>query len=103
MSKTVLLFAGQGAQKVGMGNDLAEQFPLAKTLFEKANHTLGYDLSGVCFHGPDGELTKTENAQPGIYLVSWIAFQLLKRRLPDFTFAAAAGLALGGVTALAAA
>ena len=103
MSKTALLFAGQGAQKVGMGKDLAEQFPLAKALFEKANHTLGYDLSGVCFNGPDGELTKTENAQPGIYLVSWIAFQLLQSRLPNFTFEATAGLSLGEFTALAAA
>jgi [acyl-carrier-protein] S-malonyltransferase len=103
MTKTALLFAGQGAQKVGMGKDLAEQFPLAKSLFEKANHTLGYDLSGICFRGPDGELTKTENAQPGIYLVSWIAYQLLKSRLPEFSFAATAGLSLGEFTALAAA
>jgi [acyl-carrier-protein] S-malonyltransferase len=72
-------------------------------LFEKANHTLGYDLSGICFHGPEGELTKTENAQPGIYLVSWVAFELLKSRLPDFSFAATAGLSLGEFTALAAA
>ena len=103
MSKTALLFAGQGAQKVGMGNDLAEQFPLAKTLFEQANHTLGYDLSDVCFRGPEGELTKTENAQPAIYLVSWIAFQLLESRIPDFIFEATAGLSLGEFTALAAA
>ncbi|MEO8429669.1 MAG: ACP S-malonyltransferase [Verrucomicrobiota bacterium] len=103
MSKTALLFAGQGAQKVGMGKDLAEQFPLAKLLFDQANHTLGYDLSGVCFYGPDADVTKTENAQPGIYLVSWIAFQLLKSRVADFTFAATAGLSLGEFTALAAA
>lgn len=103
MSKTALLFAGQGAQNVGMGKDLAEAFPIAKALFEQANEILGYDLSTVCFEGPEDELTKTENAQPGIFLVSWIAFQLLKDRSPDLAFDSAAGLSLGEFTALAAA
>lgn len=103
MSKTALLFAGQGAQAVGMGKDLSEQFPTAKALFERANAALGYDLAGVCFNGPEPELTKTENAQPGIYLVSWVALQLLKERAPDLKFDATAGLSLGEFTALAAA
>lgn len=103
MQKTALLFAGQGAQTVGMGKDLAEQFPLAKTLFDRANATLGYDLASVCFHGPEAELTKTENAQPGIFLVGWIAFQLLKERVPSLQFQATAGLSLGEFTALTAA
>lgn len=103
MSKTALLFAGQGAQAVGMGKDLAEQFPTAKALFEKANGVLGYDLTNICFNGPEAELTKTENAQPGIYLVSWVAFQLLKEKVPTLKFEATAGLSLGEFTALAAA
>ena len=103
MQKTALLFAGQGAQVVGMGKDLAEKFPTAKTLFEHANQILGYDLATICFSGSEAELTKTENAQPGIYLVSWIAFQLLKEQAPAFTFQATAGLSLGEFTALAAA
>ncbi len=103
MSKTALLFAGQGAQTIGMGKDLAEQFPGAKTLFDRANTALSYDLSKVCFEGPESELTKTENAQPGIFLVSWIAFQLLKERAPQLKFEAAAGLSLGEFTALTAA
>jgi [acyl-carrier-protein] S-malonyltransferase len=103
MSKTALLFAGQGAQFVGMGKDLAEQFPTAKTWFDRANAALGYDLAAICFNGPDGELTKTENAQPGIYLVSWVAFQLLKERVPSLKFEATAGLSLGEFTALTAA
>ena len=53
MSKTALLFAGQGAQAVGMGKDLAEQFPSAKAWFDRANAALGYDLAEVCFRGPD--------------------------------------------------
>lgn len=103
MSKTALLFAGQGAQAVGMGRDFAEQFPTAKHWFEKANAALGYDLAKVCFEGPEAELTKTENAQPGIFLVGWIAFELLKERVPGLKFDATAGLSLGEFTALTAA
>ena len=103
MSKTALMFAGQGAQTVGMGKDLAEQFPTARQWFERANAALGYDLAGICFNGPDAELTKTENAQPGIFLVSWVAFELLKERAPGLKFDATAGLSLGEFTALAAA
>jgi [acyl-carrier-protein] S-malonyltransferase len=103
MSKTALLFAGQGAQAVGMGKDLAEKFPAAKAWFDRANAALGYDLAAICFNGPEPELTKTENAQPGIFLVSWIAFQLLKEQAPALQFDAAAGLSLGEFTALTAA
>ena len=69
MNKTALLFAGQGAQVIGMGKDMAEKFPSARAWFDRANAALGYDLASVCFHGPEAELTKTENAQPGIFLV----------------------------------
>lgn len=103
MSKTALLFAGQGAQVVGMGKDLAEKFPSVKSWFDGANSVLGYDLASICFNGPEAELTKTENAQPGIFLVSWVAFQLLKERVPSLAFEATAGLSLGEFTALAAA
>jgi [acyl-carrier-protein] S-malonyltransferase len=103
MSKTALLFAGQGAQVVGMGKDLAEKFPSAKAWFDRANAVLGYDLAGICFNGPDAELTKTENAQPGIFLVSWVCFELLKEKIPDLKFDATAGLSLGEFTALTAA
>ncbi len=103
MSKTALLFAGQGAQVVGMGKDLAEKFPSAQAWFDRANAALGYDLAGICFNGPETELTKTEHAQPGIFLVSWVAFELLKEQVPDLKFEAAAGLSLGEFTALTAA
>ena len=122
MSKTALLFAGQGAQVVGMGKDLAEKFPSAKAWFDRANTALGYNLASICFNGPEAELTKTENAQPGIFLVSWVAFQLLKeqvgvqsrdvrdcsatdtlKRELQLKFDATAGLSLGEFTALTAA
>jgi [acyl-carrier-protein] S-malonyltransferase len=119
MSKTALLFAGQGAQAVGMGKDLAEKFPSARAWFDRANAALGYDLAAICFNGPEVELTKTENAQPGIFLVSWVCFELLKERVGVQAFAcsaadtlkrelqlkfdATAGLSLGEFTALTAA
>jgi [acyl-carrier-protein] S-malonyltransferase len=86
-----------------MGKDLAAAFPAAKAWFDRANAALGYDLAGVCFNGPDAELTKTENAQPGIFLVSWVCFELLKERVPGLKFEATAGLSLGEFTALTAA
>jgi [acyl-carrier-protein] S-malonyltransferase len=103
MSKTALLFAGQGAQMVGMGRDFAAASPTARALFERANSALGCDLTRVCFEGPESDLTNTENAQPGIYLISWVALTLLRERVPGFAFHATAGLSLGEFTALGAA
>jgi [acyl-carrier-protein] S-malonyltransferase len=103
MQKSALLFAGQGAQVAGMGKDLAEKFPSARQWFDRANAALGYDLASICFNGPEAELTKTENAQPGIFLVSWVAFELLKEQFSGLKFEATAGLSLGEFTALTAA
>lgn len=103
MSKTAFLFAGQGAQFVGMGQDLAGQSPSARALFDGANTVLGYDLAKICFQGPEADLTNTGNAQPGIYLVSWVALQLLTERCPNLRPDFTAGLSLGELTALAAA
>jgi len=86
-----------------MGKDLAEHSPAARAWFDRANAALGYDLTSICFNGPEPELTKTEHAQPGIFLVSWVAFQLLKERAPGLAFGATAGLSLGEFTALTAA
>jgi len=103
MIKTALLFAGQGAQVVGMGRDWARELPTARSWFDRANAALGYDLAALCFDGPEAELTRTENAQPGIFLVSWVALQLLRERVPGLSFQATAGLSLGEFTALTAA
>ncbi len=103
MSKIVLLFSGQGAQKVGMGKDWAESSGLARSMVHQADQALGYSISEIMFDGPDEELTKTSFCQPALYLHGMIALALLKERLPNFEPVAAAGLSLGEFTAHAAA
>jgi [acyl-carrier-protein] S-malonyltransferase len=99
MSKTALIFPGQGSQYVGMGKDLYEGSPTAKMLFEKADETLGFPLSRICFEGPEEELKQTKNTQPAIFLHSIVLFRLLKRTPFDM----AAGHSLGEYSALVAA
>ena len=86
-----------------MGKDLAARFPAARARFEQANAALGYDLAAICFDGPEAVLTQTEHAQPGIFLVSWVAFEAVQAAVPGLSFQATAGLSLGEFTALAAA
>ncbi len=103
MSKAVILFSGQGAQKVGMGQDLIENYPVAKALFEEADAALGFSLSEIMFNGPDEELMKTSRCQPALYLHGLACLAVLKERVPAFEAVAAAGLSLGEFTAHAAA
>jgi [acyl-carrier-protein] S-malonyltransferase len=103
MSKIVLLFSGQGAQKVGMGKDLVENSATARKLVQQADQALGFSISDIMFHGPDEELTKTSFCQPALYLHGMIALEMIRERLPNFAPAAAAGLSLGEFTAHAAA
>ncbi|BCX49381.1 malonyl CoA-acyl carrier protein transacylase [Haloferula helveola] len=103
MSDVVLLFSGQGAQKVGMGKDFHEASESARKLFEEANQSLGMNLSGVMFDGPDEELTRTSRCQPALYLHGLVAMTLLKERVPSLNPVAAAGLSLGEFTAHASA
>jgi len=103
MSKIVLLFSGQGAQKVGMGKDWAESSALARKMVHQADEALGYSISDIMFDGPEEELTRTAYCQPALYLHGMIALALLKKRLPNFEPIAAAGLSLGEFTAHAAA
>ena len=86
-----------------MGRDLVEKYPSARALFGQANEALGYDLTQICFEGPEDALIQTENAQPGIFLVSWVALERLREQVPDLAFEATAGLSLGEFTALTAA
>ena len=103
MSKTALLFAGQGAQVVGMGKDLAENSPAAKAWFDRANAALGYDLASICFNGPEPELTKTEHAQPGIFLVSWVGLRAAQGARARLELPGHGGLVAGGIHGLTAA
>lgn len=104
MSKSVvLLFAGQGAQKVGMGQDLAEAYPAVRALLDQADATLGYSLSQIMFQGPMEELTKTSRCQPALYAHGLAIWEVLKARVPGLQVAATAGLSLGEFTAHAAA
>ena len=104
MAKTIaLLFAGQGAQSVGMGRDLAEQFPTAADLFQEADDVLGCKLSEIAWHGPIEELTKTSNCQPALFVHGLACLSILRELAGDFSIGGAAGLSLGEMTAHAAA
>jgi len=99
MSNVVVLFSGQGAQKVGMGQDLAEAYPAVKDLFAKADAALGYSLSDIMFNGPDEELTKTSRCQPALFVHGLACLAVLKEKLPSLNPVATAGLSLGEFTA----
>ena len=99
MKKIALLFAGQGAQAVGMGKDLADAFPSAAALFRRADEVLGRSISSIAFAGPDEELTRTVNCQPALYIHGLACLAALRDELGEFPVAAAAGLSLGEFTA----
>lgn len=96
--KIAWVFPGQGAQFVGMGKQLYEEFPRARAIFDSADKVLKRDLKRVMFQGPAEELTLTYNAQPALLIVGVAAAAVLKDhgREPDIT----AGLSLGEYTAL---
>lgn len=104
MSKTAVLFTGQGAQAVGMGRDIAEARPAAREIYRRANDVVGYDLATLCFEGPAEKLEQTDIQQPAIFTTAvaiWEAMGGLAG-LPA-TPVAMAGLSLGEYTALYAA
>ncbi len=103
--RVAYLFPGQGAQHVGMGKDLYETYAEARSVFDRVNRIIGFDLRSICFEGPQAKLTQTRYAQPAIFVASMAAlavFDSLKER-PMFNPVAAAGLSLGEATALVAA
>lgn len=78
LAELAFLFPGQGSQKVGMGKALADNFSLARTVFEEADAALGFSLSRLCFEGPESELVLTANAQPAILTTSIAALRVLE-------------------------
>lgn len=94
------VFPGQGAQFVGMGKDLYDNHPVAKTLFEQANDILGFRITDIMFSGTDEELKQTKVTQPAVFLHSVISALCLG---DDFQPAMVAGHSLGELSALTAA
>ena len=102
MTKTAVVFPGQGAQAVGMAADLIEAHPEARVWFDRASAVLGFDLAKVCFEGPVEELTRSDHAQPAIFVHSVVAYELWKTQT-GAEVSAAAGLSSGEWAALYAA
>lgn len=98
--KTALLFPGQGSQRVGMGRDLALEYPTAKRTYEEADEVLGFALSKLCWEGPEDDLTLTKHTQPAILTTSVAVFRVLAER--GLTFDVVAGHSLGEWSALVA-
>ncbi len=93
------VFPGQGSQYIGMGKDLVTGNSQAKILFEKADDLLGFQISKICFDGPEEELKQTKNTQPAIFLHSVAALTLMHDPKPSLV----AGHSLGEYSALVAA
>ncbi|MDD5459106.1 MAG: ACP S-malonyltransferase [Phycisphaerae bacterium] len=103
--KTAFLFPGQGAQIVGMGKDVAADFPVAAQIYEKANDVLGFDVCKICFEGPQEQLNTTTISQPAIFTTSAAILEVIRTESATASLVAdvTAGLSMGEYTALYAA
>ena len=102
MGKVALVFPGQGAQYVGMANDIYNNDDIAKKIIDEAERSVGINLKKIMFEGSDEELAKTENTQPAIVTHSIALFESLKDKI-DLKYDACLGLSLGEYSALVAA
>jgi [acyl-carrier-protein] S-malonyltransferase len=78
--QTAFVFPGQGSQFAGMGKDIAEEYPVARRVFDDVDASLGYSISKICFEGPEDQLRLTENTQPAILAVSSAIHAVLEDR-----------------------
>lgn len=103
LSRVAFLFPGQGAQSVGMGRQAYESLPEVRSLFDRANSVLGYDLWKICLEGPAERLDSTVISQPALYVCSFAAMEVLRQQNPELLgqCQATAGLSLGEYTAIA--
>jgi len=99
---TAFVFPGQGSQVVGLGQDLAEKYPIAKETFDEADSILGFSLSQIMWNGPADELNETVNTQPALYVHSVVAWKTFLHLYPDLKPATVAGHSLGELSALTA-
>jgi len=99
MKKISIVFPGQGSQKIGMGKRLYETFDYVKSLYKKADEVLGFNITELCFNGPEEELRKTYNTQPALLLTSYAIWSVLKEKI-EIKPAFVAGHSLGEWTAL---
>lgn len=101
-AKTALLFPGQGSQQVGMGADVAENFPVAKAVFDEADRIFQTAFSKLLWDGPAEELNKTYNTQPSMFVTSLAVLAAMRAVLGEFEPAIVAGHSLGEITGLVA-
>lgn len=102
VDSVAFVFPGQGAQTVGMGRWLVENYPSARAVFDRAGSVLGYDLLELCLNGPQSQLDATEFCQPALFVVSMAAVEVLREQQADLVskVKCVAGLSLGEYSAI---